>query len=207
MGYSSEGFFETPNLDRLARQGVIFDNAYSSCTTCAPARASALTGLYPHRYPQSAPNKPLQEGCWTIAHALRQAGYQTGLFGKTHFTPFHANHGFDVMRTIEHMNMYASRRSTITCAGSCGRARPIRGQRTSTAEAGGSGPRSFGIATAPEPFPFEAKYHPTNWTAMETIKFIEKRDPSKPYMAWVTFAHPHAPFDPPEPYASRYSPR
>lgn len=207
LGYSSNGFFETPNLDRLARQGVIFDNAYSACTTCAPARASALTGLYPHRYAKATgPGfPPLQEGCWTIAHALRQAGYQTGLFGKTHFTPFHANHGFDVMRTIEHMNMYTPETidDYLRWLLWQGKADP----RATHLDGGGWGQRTdeFRKCHCAEVFPFEAKYHPTNWTAMETIKFIEKRDPAKPYMAWVTFAHPHAPFDPPEPYASRYN--
>jgi arylsulfatase A len=50
-GLSSFGsdFYETPNLDRLASQGVKFTNAYSACTVCSPTRASLMTGMYPAR--------------------------------------------------------------------------------------------------------------------------------------------------------------
>lgn len=49
VGFMGSGFYETPNLDRIARQGMIFSNAYSSCAVCSPSRASLLTGRYPVR--------------------------------------------------------------------------------------------------------------------------------------------------------------
>ncbi len=49
VGFMGSGFYETPYLDRLARQGIIFSNAYSSCAVCSPSRASLLTGRYPVR--------------------------------------------------------------------------------------------------------------------------------------------------------------
>ena len=40
----------TPNMDRLAAEGVVFENAYTVCPVCSPARASIMTGVYPHRH-------------------------------------------------------------------------------------------------------------------------------------------------------------
>ena len=49
LGCYGSGFYETPNVDRLATQGMRFTQAYSSCTVCSPTRASLLTGKYPAR--------------------------------------------------------------------------------------------------------------------------------------------------------------
>ena len=51
LGYASDGHFDTPNLDRLARSGVTFENAYSASTVCVPARVALMTGFEPHRVP------------------------------------------------------------------------------------------------------------------------------------------------------------
>src|SRR5881397_2343437 len=49
LGCYGSAFYETPNLDRLAKQGVRFTNAYAACNVCSPTRASILTGKYPAR--------------------------------------------------------------------------------------------------------------------------------------------------------------
>lgn len=106
-------FYETPNLDRLAAQGMRFENAYASCPVCSPTRASILSGKYPARVgvTQWIGGKsegrlkdvpylhylPLEEK--SLATALREGGYQTWHVGKWHlgdepFFPEH--HGFDV---------------------------------------------------------------------------------------------------------------
>ena len=48
-GFMGDPIVRTPNLDRLAREGVVFDNAYTSCPLCAPARASLMTGRIPSK--------------------------------------------------------------------------------------------------------------------------------------------------------------
>ncbi len=101
-GLSSFGsdFYETPNLDRLASQGVKFTNAYSACTVCSPTRASLMTGMYPARLRltdfiagQNRPfakltipdwTKGLKKEYATIAEALRTGGYRTIHVGKWH---------------------------------------------------------------------------------------------------------------------------
>ena len=103
VGYASDGHFETPNLDRLARSGVIFENAYSASTVCVPARVALMTGFEPHRVPTQENPFALREGFWTVAHQLRRAGYETALIGKAHFAPVHAQHGFETLRLCEHL--------------------------------------------------------------------------------------------------------
>ncbi|MCK4677277.1 MAG: sulfatase [Bacteroidales bacterium] len=111
MGWSDVGcygseYYETPNIDRLAKEGMRFTNAYASCTVCSPTRASILTGKYPgrlhitHAIPirgykridngtgtplmdaDYVMNLPLEEV--TIAEALKLAGYATISIGKWH---------------------------------------------------------------------------------------------------------------------------
>ena len=49
VGFMGSDFYETPNLDRLAGQGMVFTNAYAACAVCSPTRASIMTGKYPAR--------------------------------------------------------------------------------------------------------------------------------------------------------------
>ena len=112
---------ETPNIDRLASQGVMFWQAYSPAPVCAPSRAAILSGLHPARggmtsvaggfpprprsrnAPQVAPfylaRMPMER--FTIAEALKNSGYRTGHCGKWHISKNHYDypqpyqHGFD----------------------------------------------------------------------------------------------------------------
>ncbi len=111
-------FYETPNLDRLAGQGMRFTQAYSACTVCSPSRAAIMTGKYParlhltdwiagHNYPWAKLRPPdwtkylpLEER--TLAEALKPSGYATASIGKWHLAPpsrdpaFYPDHqGFD----------------------------------------------------------------------------------------------------------------
>ncbi|CAN0104780.1 unnamed protein product, partial [Discosporangium mesarthrocarpum] len=120
LGYMDIGannpdtFYETPNVDQLAREGVRFTNGYAANPVCSPTRYSIMTGKYPSRVdatnffsgmrdgrfkPAPLNNRmPLEEV--TIAEALNSAGYRTAFFGKWHLGPteeFWPEHqGFDV---------------------------------------------------------------------------------------------------------------
>src|SRR6185369_13808851 len=107
--------YETPNIDRLAHDGVKFTQAYSACTVCSPSRAALLTGKYPARLhitdwiPGLPPENPkLLVPDWTkylpleevsLARAFKAAGYATASMGKWHLggaSYYPDKHGFDL---------------------------------------------------------------------------------------------------------------
>jgi arylsulfatase A-like enzyme len=117
LGCQGSTFYQTPNIDRLAKEGVRFTDAYAACAVCSPTRAAVLTGKYPARLlltewlPSGRwnPGAKLQSGRFlrglpveehTLAEALREGGYRTAHIGKWHLgsEPFclPEHHGFDV---------------------------------------------------------------------------------------------------------------
>ena len=117
LGCQGSTYYQTPNIDKLAAEGVRFTDAYAACAVCSPTRASILTGKYPARLlltdwlPSGRwkPSSKLIEGRkirglpleeYTLAETLRDAGYQTIHIGKWHLgsEPFclPQHHGFDI---------------------------------------------------------------------------------------------------------------
>jgi len=110
-GYQGHPTLQTPHLDQMAREGIVFERFYACSPVCSPTRAGVLTGRHPQRLGilhanAGGPNAPsryvLPEEETTIAEVLRDAGYATGLFGKWHLgdltgpnvsTP--SDHGFE----------------------------------------------------------------------------------------------------------------
>ena len=103
-GFAGSSAVRTPHLDRLAANGVCFENAYCASPVCSPARASWLTGLYPHAHLQLrnyGPGKTGKFGCYlphdciTIGDVLKEAGYRCGMVGPWHLGEDHRpQHGF-----------------------------------------------------------------------------------------------------------------
>ncbi|NNE94112.1 MAG: sulfatase [Verrucomicrobiales bacterium] len=112
--YMGSDFYETPHLDRLAREGKIFTNAYSCAANCAPARACLLSGQYTPRHevynvgtgPRGndkhrrlkhiSGTTTLRTDIQTWAHRLQDAGYKTATMGKWHVSNDPIPYGFDV---------------------------------------------------------------------------------------------------------------
>lgn len=110
LGCYGSNFYETPHLDRLAREGVMFPNAYAACPVCSPTRASIMTGQYPQRtgitdyigaaqpdaWKRNTPHLPARYNerlaleHVTLAESLKSHGYATFFAGKWHL----GNHGF-----------------------------------------------------------------------------------------------------------------
>lgn len=88
------GDIATPGIDRLADEGVRFENAFVVASSCSPSRASLITGQYPHTngvmgLTNMHTEMQLPEGYPTLPLLLSEAGYHTGLEGKWHVSPFH----------------------------------------------------------------------------------------------------------------------
>lgn len=118
MGYGDAGCFgatgyQTPNIDKLAAEGMRFTNFYSAQPVCSASRAGILTGCYPNRigfsgalFPQS--NVGINPNETTIAEMLKEKGYATAIFGKWHlghhkkFLPL--QNGFDEYTGLPYSN-------------------------------------------------------------------------------------------------------
>jgi arylsulfatase A len=115
LGIYGSDLYETPHIDRLARDGMRFTQAYAACTVCSPTRAALLTGQYPARLrvtdwiPGRLPQNPkLRIPDWTkylpleaitLAERLKEKGYATASIGKWHLgqEPYYPEkHGFDL---------------------------------------------------------------------------------------------------------------
>jgi arylsulfatase A-like enzyme len=118
LGCYGSGYYRTPNIDRLAEEGMRFTDGYAACNVCSPTRAAIMTGKYPARLlltqwlPSgrwSPTRNKLREGRYlsnlpleevTIAEAMREAGYRTAFIGKWHLgteTYYYPEHqGFDL---------------------------------------------------------------------------------------------------------------
>lgn len=116
VGYEGSRFYDTPNIDRFAKEGVRFSQAYAASSVCSPTRASIITGEYPARldmadYLPGRRNEPFQKllnvpsvqhlpyGQPTLPEVLRENGYATAAFGKWHLGEDSAStwrQGFDL---------------------------------------------------------------------------------------------------------------
>ena len=104
MGVYGATGFQTPNLDRMAREGVRFTDFYVAQSACSASRAALLTGTYPNRFGIHGALGPtvdigIHSREVTIAEMLKEVGYATAIFGKWHLghrAPFlPTRHGFD----------------------------------------------------------------------------------------------------------------
>jgi arylsulfatase A-like enzyme len=86
---------KTPNLDLMAKRGLVFDQAYLTISSCSPSRCSIITGRYPHNHGAPELHTTLPAGQKTFVQSLRQAGYHTVLSGKNHMTK-PKDLGFDI---------------------------------------------------------------------------------------------------------------
>ena len=84
LGCYGQKLIQTPNIDKLAEEGMRFTNAYSGCALCAPARSTLMTGTHSgHTSVRgNGGGVSLQKEDVTVAEILKKAGYKTGLFGK-----------------------------------------------------------------------------------------------------------------------------
>jgi arylsulfatase A-like enzyme len=174
--YGAKGF-RTPNLDRMAAQGVRFTDFYVAQAVCSASRTALLTGCYSNRLgilgalnPQSKTGISDKE--MTIAQALKQRGYATAIFGKWHlgyqpqFLP--TRHGFDEYFGLPYSNDMIPRPNNKTYP-------PlplIEGEKT--------------IATMPDINQL------TTWYTEHAVSFIE-RNKDRPFFLYVPHTMPHVP--------------
>ena len=181
----------TPNMDAIGGSGTRFTNAYTTCPVCVAARRSLISGQFPRTH-RALSNVGTEWECHeTLAETLRDAGYQTGWIGRSmHQSPVRKRFGFEEMVMCDH-------RSDDDYDEFLRRNMPE----------GGAGYWGTGVMhndwTA-RPFHLAEELHHTNWTLHEAQRFLDRRDPDRPFCMVVSFLASHPPLVPPAFYLDRY---
>lgn len=191
-GYSGAGLVRTPNIDRIAGEGMAFENAFTSIPVCCPARQSLLTGRRAESFGAlwnfgiALPVQSLRPSEFTWTQALHDAGYRSAHFGKWHVSPEHLPraYGFD-----DHVGLgdYAVFRS-----GLCSEATPEPDTDPNPPWSGGIDDVDLGHTR-------------THWLADRAREFIvEQARGTRPFLISLEFNEPHLPYVPHESFARRH---
>ena len=200
---------KTPNMDRLATEGVRFTNCIANSPVCVPTRRSLATGLYPHNTGVwnngdfgLEPDAP----CWM--REIRNAGYRTSLFGKTHLN----RHEGD-LREVEHVlraqgiddinETVGPRACALTLSHMTAQWENLGlwdAYKADFAERFSNVP----WVVRPSALPLEQYYD--TYVGQQAKGYLGSYDRNEPWFCWVSFGGPHEPWDTPEPYASMYDP-
>ncbi|MEM7132110.1 MAG: sulfatase-like hydrolase/transferase [Chloroflexota bacterium] len=212
-------FCETPNMARLADEGVLFENAFTPHPLCMPARVSFWTGQWPHSHGSRRNETPMPAGVEHGVRLWKEAGYHVGLIGKNHcFSQAEDLALFDTYCEISHSGLPEK----VETKG-MEWFRPLSGihaahelRRTMT-------PQNPHFAYATNDFPLED--YSTGLVAGQTIRFLEEyasrrevlsntqpddnpgnlsgiQSDIQPFALWVSIPDPHEPWVCPEQYAA-----
>ena len=215
LGVMGDSILETPNLDALSMDGIVFQNAYCPSPVCAPSRASVKTGLYPPGngvVTNWVPFRNKVAGIEDISHyllpvRLKAMGYQTGMVGKLHFVPAEKDYGFDFK--MLHDAPYSVYANDDMHSEYIKWLKETRYKDDTTDV----------VAL----FDKDELYYPDNiykfimgsgwrtenqhdipWTIEESISFLRNRRPETPFFLFTSIFGPHQPYLAPSPWDSMY---
>ena len=199
----------TPNLDRLVRRGFAFENAYSTCPVCVPARYTIRTGREPHttaiyqnerQAPIEGQAAGMEERCGPyLPRVMRGLGYRTFGVGKFHTNPWDEELGYDVHLHSEELYGNPDQRARDSYAAFIAREHPeydfiecLMGERTE-------------MYYMPQMSPTPAHAGVESWAADRAAELVGDADP-RPFFGFVSFVGPHPPCAPPIPFNRMYDP-
>jgi len=182
---------QAPALDRMAAEGVVFENPYCGSPLCAPSRFAMMTGQLPSRIGAYDNAAELPSTFPTLAHYLREAGYQTSLIGKMHFVGGDQLHGFEERRTTD---IYpADFGWTPDWEHDTERVDWWYHNMASVKQAG--------VAETSNQLEFDDE---VGFQAIAKIRELSRRVDERPFFLTVSFTHPHDPYAMRQEYLDRY---
>ena len=202
LGFAGNTPAETPHLDRLFAEGIAFSQAYAACPTCIPSRASLHTGLTPRSHGRVG----YQDGVpWTyevtLAGLLARGGYHTQAVGKMHVYPPRNLIGFHNV-VLHDGYLHHERRPTQDVTLVDDYLPWLRAAHGPAADYTDTGIGCNGYVT--RPWIYDEMLHPTAWVTTQSVDFLRRRDPTKPFFLYASYHRPHPPLDPPEAYVRMY---
>lgn len=206
IGALGNNIIKTPNIDRLASEGIMFTNAYSNSPICSASRQSMMTGKYPHSTGVNLLFTPFpDDGNTTIAEMLKEKGFKTALVGKNHFNNWvfnqlykegrYPHHGWDHLIDAAEYKAWLENN-------------PPRQIPDSIKTRGNVVPGEGAVwkkNAAMLPIPYYDKYSQGTFLANWAAGFIRENKADR-FCLWVAFHEPHAPFNFPVEYAGKYKP-
>lgn len=168
----------TPNIDKLAKNGVKFNCAITSSPVCAPARAGMMTGRYVSDHGVWTNDVSFRNDMDYLPQRMKQAGYKTAVFGKLHHYPATDTKGFDISFQMEE-NRLGENDDYFKWLKN--RHNEIKDEFPKDKNGN---------------FLFSELEYYDHWIADKSIEFIKKLE--QPFFAWVSFQNPHVPLDPPK---------
>ena len=220
----------TPNLDRLAREGVQFDRAYCNNPVCSPSRSTMITGLYPAWHGCWTIGVKLPEDVPTVGDVFREHGYRSTLIGKAHFQPLASAPGSEsiecqpILRDLEFWRSFHGPWYGFDHVetGRMHAHESHAGQHYALwmEEKGLENWRDYFQKWPRDPddkyrgsqymrgmmaWDIPEEFHHTHWVGDRTVANMERAvQEDKPFFLWSSFFDPHPPYAIPEPWASMY---
>lgn len=188
LGADGDPLARTPNLDRLAAEGVRFARHYCNSPVCTPSRQSFLTGQMPHAAGVTVLATALSEDKPTLARQLGAAGYHTAVFGKMHFNrpPAPGQHGFQLAMTesaiTKAWNADVHPRAVPPDIPTKPQWRPFKD------------PARIWLNADKLPYPRYYEDMRGTYIARSAARYLEEHKDT-PFALWVSFQEPHSPFD------------
>lgn len=175
FSFMGHPYLETPNMDRLAKEGVHCKNAFVTTSLCSPSRASILTGMYAHRHRVINNYEPTPKGLIFFPQYLQKAGYQTAFIGKWHMghEDDSPKPGFDYWLSFRGQGNYFSPGPRYTMN--------LNGKRV------------------------PQRGYITDELTDYAIHWLRQRDPSRPYFLYLSHKAVHGPFQPAPRHKGRYA--
>ncbi len=232
LGCAGHPVVKTPNIDKLAENGVRFERCYTVQPMCMATRSTWFTGRTPRKHGVRCNGIPLNNDIPTIPDALREAGYRTHSIGKTHLNPWLPHEDFDVTKLNpedwpEAIALWDNGRikqlpqpyyGFETADALCGWWSGNYGQWLQEKEPDfrelikpppGCKISEQGILDPPDvsyPSRLPKELHYTQWSTECSDKFFKSVNTSgKPFFLWHSIPDPHPPFSVAEPYFSMYN--
>jgi len=219
----------TPNLDKLAAQGVVFEHCQTNAPLCMPARASMMSGQYVSKHGCWNNNRGSDADPYGPSHvrSIRDAGYHTAVIGKDHLVHFPIGIKQDERRSWyqnmlnkgwgfdEPLTGHTSQSLTNAFPKMPPKGEPsypqileeqgwMKAQREYMIHYFEKCHRGEIMPWEDPPSPVPAKYHLDSYTGQRAIHWIQNYSDNKPFYLQVNFPGPHDPFDSPQEYRDKY---